>query len=218
MVFHSILFNQEQVSLVKEAPAFFNDLNLVQVVDAAISEKQEYDLRPFFYTLLNSVEAVLYRQEVFRDLENTAIHGHITSFAHAMHEMRESLLKAQKYFHKYQQERLFLDAVKFYCEAVHTLAVNLLQDDICSGGLLAFREYVAKYIKSVSFTNLLSETLNLLSDLSKVKYRVLVKELRIQVLPFEEEPDYSHEVERLFEKFRQGEVKDYRQKFPDIPE
>ena len=56
MTFHSILFERPEDSIKEEtlqAPDFFVDLNLDQIIDAITAGKQEYNLKPFFYTSLN---------------------------------------------------------------------------------------------------------------------------------------------------------------------
>ena len=76
MVFHSILFETTVDSTrieTLEAPVFFVDLNLDQVIDAITAGKEEYNLKPFFYTSLNDTDAIKYRQEIARDLENTVL-------------------------------------------------------------------------------------------------------------------------------------------------
>lgn len=69
--FHSILFERPEDSIAAEeveVPAFFVDLNLDQIIDAIVAHKQEYNLKPFFYTALRDVEAIEYRYEIMRDL------------------------------------------------------------------------------------------------------------------------------------------------------
>ncbi len=71
MFFRSILFanGADLAAETAREPGFFADLNLDQAVATITSDKDEYDLKPFFYIPLNSVDAVNYRQEIFRDLE-----------------------------------------------------------------------------------------------------------------------------------------------------
>ena len=54
------------------------------------------------------------------------------------------------------------------------------------------------------------ETKKLIDDLSSVKYCVFTKGNAVTVRKYEAELDYSTEVERTFEKFKLGMVKDYR--------
>jgi len=102
MTFHSILFGTIEDSIIKEtleAPPFFADLNLDQIIDAIIVGKQEYNLKPFFYTSLNDIGAIEYRHEIMRDLENKIVFEHIKSFAQKMREMREHLFQANKLYY-----------------------------------------------------------------------------------------------------------------------
>ncbi len=221
MTFHSILFERTQDSIKKEtleAPDFFVDLNLDQVIDAITAGRQEYNLKPFFYTSLNDIDAITYRHEILRDLENTILFEHIKSFAQKMRVMREYLAQADKLYYKYQKERWFVDAVEIYCDAVTCLVHDLSLVDVQSRGFLAFREYVTDYANSGRFTSLLAETKKLKADLSTVKYCLLIKGNGIKVRKYEAEIDYSAEVEETFAKFKQGAGKDYRVKFRNWPD
>ena len=73
MIFQSILFDRAEDNMKKEtieSPAFFVDLNLDQVINAITAGKQEYNLKPFFYTSLKDRATIKYRQEIARDFEN----------------------------------------------------------------------------------------------------------------------------------------------------
>jgi DNA mismatch repair protein MutS len=73
MVSHSILFERAEDSKrteTLEAPVFCVDVNLDQIIDAVTAGKQEYNLKPFYYTSLTDIDAITYRHEVFRDIEN----------------------------------------------------------------------------------------------------------------------------------------------------
>jgi len=217
MTFQSILF-KNKLTLAIGAPAFFVDLNLDQVIDTITSGKEEYNLKPFFYTSLTDIDTIIYRQEIMRDMENTILYNYIESFAHNMREMRMSLSKADKCSYKYQKERLFLDAVEVYCDTINTMAYNLSLVNVKSPGFLSFNEYLTNYTKLIQFTSLLAETKKLITDLSSLKYCVLTKDLRVQVRHCQSEMDYSAEVEHTFEKFKQEPVKDYRVSFSNLPE
>ena len=217
MTFHSILFERTEDSIKKEtleAPVFFVDLNLDQIIDAITAGRQEYNLKPFFYTSLNDIEAIKYRHEIFQDLENKTLFEGIKSFAQKMHTMRIHLSLVDKLYYKFHKEGWFLDTVEIYCDAVNCLVHDLTLVDSKSRGFLAFREYLTDYTNSRLFTSLLAETKKLKADLSAVKYCLLIKGNGIKVRKYESEIDYSPEVEKTFEKFKQGAVKDYRAKLP----
>jgi DNA mismatch repair protein MutS len=221
MTFQSILFEnaEERVKAeAREAPAFFGDLNLDQIVDTITAGKQEYDLPPFFYTPLNTLDAILYRQDIMRDLEQQTLFEQLQAFAQKLRSMREHLTQAGKLYYKYQKERWFLDAVELYCDAVTGLAHDLSHAQVQSRGLLAFREYLTDYAHADRFTSLRAETKQLKADLAAVHYCVQVSGNRVRVRKYADEQDYSAEVLKTFEKFKQGAVKDYRVKLSSWPD
>jgi len=216
MVFHSILFERAEDSLKQEpfeAPSFFVDLNLDQIIDGITANKQEYNLKPFFYTPLKTIAAIKYRQEIMRDFENQVLLENIKSFADKMRTIRVRLALIDKLSYKYNKEGCFLDAVEIYCDAINCLVHDLTLAELISCGMLAFREYMTNYYQSDRFNNLQAETTKLKSDLSSIKYCLLIKGNRVKVRKYEGEIDYSLEVEKTFERFKQGAVNDYRLTF-----
>jgi DNA mismatch repair protein MutS len=194
-------------------PAFVTDLHLDQVIEAITAGKEEYDLKPFYQTLLHERDAIQYRQEVFRDLEHGSLLESITSFAQKMRTMREHLAQAGKLYYPLQKQRWFLDAVTLYCDAVNQLLHDLLIPEVHSRGLLSIRDYLARYTESTAFKSLAVETEQIKFTLSSIRYSLHIKENSITVGKSGAEADYSAVVEKTFEKFKQGGVKDYRVKF-----
>ena len=221
MTFHSILSERTadgRAEETPEAPECFVDLNLDQIINAITLGKQEYNLKPFYYTPLRDTDAIAYRHEAMRDLESKPLFESITLFAHRMRAMRERLTQAGKLHYKYQRESWFLDAVETYCDAVNCLADDLSRADLKSRGFLAFRAYMGDYIASDRFTALLAETKKLKVDLSTVRYCILINGNAVKVRKYASESDYSVAVEQTFAKFKQGAVTDYTVKLPTWPD
>jgi hypothetical protein len=182
------------------------------VIEAITKGRQEYDLKPFFYTPLKDLNTINYRQEIARDLEKDTLSKNIRSFAQKMSAMRRYLAFVDKLDFKYHKEGWFLETVDMYCDAVNGLAHDLSPLDIKSRGLLAFREYLTNYANSAGFKSLLAETKKVKTDLSTINYCVIIKDSTVKVRKYALETDYSIEVEKTFEKFKQGTVKDYKVK------
>ncbi len=219
MPFHSILFDgpaHGTGALQRAEPAFFTDLNLDQVIGSITLGRAEYDLAPFFYTALRSVEAVAYRHEILRDFEDTAIFGSIGSFAKNMRAMRAHLSQAAELHYQLQKQRWFLDALAIYCDAVAGLVRDLSLAGLRSRGLCAFRDYIAAYAQSDGFTALADETRKLEGQLAGIRYCLDIKGNRVKVSRHDAEADYGADVAATFEKFKQGAVKDYTAKFLDL--
>ncbi|GAB3366154.1 MULTISPECIES: MutS-related protein [Amycolatopsis] len=199
-------------------PAFFGDLNLGQAVSAVTAGRAEYDLGLFFSAPLHEAPAVEYRHEVFRDLQRDDVREVVEEFAERMRRMRERLALAGKIHYPRQKQRWFLDAVDVYCGAVAALREGLDRVEIRSRGLRSIHEHVAGYLAAQPFHALLADTRDLQEQLARIKYRVHVQGARVKVSRFDDDADYSSEVEKTFAKFKQGAVKDYFVRFSEPPE
>jgi len=216
--FSSVLFGSPSPEISRADPPFFSDLNLDQVFTAVTAGRDSYGLGPFFRVPLHDIDAVAYRHEVFRDLENEAVAGAITEFARQMRVMRERLEQARKLHHRYQKERWFLDAVATYRTAVSVLATALGEVHLTSRALDAFRDYLVGYAGSAAFTGLDTDVDWVAGAIGDVRYCVTIKGNRVTVARYEGEPDYSAQVVATFAKFARGGVKDYHGKFRNWPD
>ncbi|HTV54361.1 MAG TPA: DNA mismatch repair protein MutS [Terriglobia bacterium] len=215
MCFHSILFRQpDDLAKVEaqttEQPDFFRDLNLDQIVESITQDWKDYELTPFYYTPLNNLDGIAYRQEVIRDLEDKALMEAVKSFSGRMRAMRERLDELKKLAdYKRCMERRFMGAVEIYCEAVESLLESLSMAALNSRGLRGFRNYLTEYVASSFFRKMVAELGKLKSDLSTLRYSLLLKDGAVTVRPYNSEGDYSAAVEETFERFRRGKRNTY---------
>ena len=227
MAVHSILFVGEAIpGDIGESPepVFFTNLNLDQIVASVTAGKDEYALRPFFYSPVKELDAVSYRQEVFQDLERPAVYELVAAFARqtlvAKFAYRTQEMQKEQgldYGH-YHRARWFLNAIEEYCDAVAALAAGLAEVTVGSRGLLGLRDYLERYVGSAAFSELQAETRRLEHALDAVKYCIVVKGGRVTVGRYSDEVDYSEQVRQTFERFQQGAVTDYRDVQPDWKE
>ncbi len=196
----------------------FHDLHIEQIIAAVTAGRAQYRLEEFLARPLRSADDISYRQEVMRDFENQTLFEQLAQFAERMRSVRDHLTLSDKLYYQPQKDAWRLDAIAAYCEAVAMLAEDLSAADLQSSGLSAFRAYLTKYVRSAAFAGLDEDTRALQRKLASVRYSVLIRQGALDVRRFEDEPDYSAEVEQTFEKFKQGEVKDYRTKFDEFTE
>jgi DNA mismatch repair protein MutS len=214
----SILSSSPVAAGEQPEPPFFRDLNLDQVYAGMTAGREQYDLAPFFRVPLRDPDAVRYRHEVLRDLENPDTAGAVIGFAERMRAVRDSLARARKLRYRYQKESWFLGAAGGYCTAVSALAAALGQAELASRGFTAFREYLAGYAGSAAFAGLAGEAAEVAGALDGVTYCVNIRGPRVTVTRYEAEADFSADVVATFAKFARGAVKDYRATFGNWPE
>jgi len=219
--FQSILFDESVAAdrpEVEAEPEYFADLNLDQLLSAILAGWEEYDLAPFFYKHLEDEEAIRYRQAIFRDLERPAVFKSITAFAQAMRAMRRSLEQATALRYPYQREIWLVDTAELYANAVRSLAAQLAGLELDSSGLRSFRHYLEAYVHLPSFDSLVAETQQIKEGFSAVTYTIQISGARCTVARYEGEADYSADVLRTFDRFKQGAAKDYRVGFREPAE
>lgn len=216
MLFTSILFTGTQNNKLidqSEMPLFFEDLNLDQVFRAILKKKAEYQLEPFFFASLSEISQITYRQDIFRDFENTNLLKIIKIFAQKMIVLRRYMELLTKLYYKHHITGWFLEAVLVYCEAIQTLTQDLAEIKTNSAGFQNFLIYTNNYLSSENFKTLNSDSDTLKKALKKINYCVIIKDAQVQVRRYKNEIDYSKVVEKTFEKFKQRDVKNYKAEF-----
>ncbi len=211
--FHSILFLHDAEQTPQEQPEFFRDINLDQVVRTIVSDYEEFDLAPFFYSPLNDREGILYRQEVMRDLEDDGVMEAVVGFTERMRVALRYLHHSTELRYKQHREGWFLTSARNYCDTIERLAHELDELPLSSRGLRAFRDFLADYARSSAFTKLAADTKEVGEELAAIRYVIVIRGNRITVRNYDGEDDYSVTLEEIFRKFRRGEVKDYRRNF-----
>jgi DNA mismatch repair protein MutS len=214
--FQSVLFLGSDADIPmdgRSVPEIFPDLLLDQVVASITTGRDEYNLKPYFYSPLGSVEAVTYRHEVLQDLESQTVSDSIQSFAQSIRNMRSCLQQMEKLHYPRQKQSWFLDAIKIYCGAVRQLSRDLMHTSLGSQGCRSFRGFLASYIESKDFVVLTTDTEKLRADLKQITYSIHINGKRITANRYELAPDYGADVLETFEKFSQGAAKQYNFKF-----
>ena len=134
MGFQSILHIDEASEWPSTArePDCFPDLNLDQIVQAIVADYEEYDLMPFFRQIPGSLETVVYRQEVMRELEVPFIRDSIMAFSRELRKAREFLGYGKTLHNPDQRRKWQLDAAMRYCSAVGGLETALSSSALSS--------------------------------------------------------------------------------------
>lgn len=194
----------------EEDRSWARDLNLDQIVAAVAGDREERDLiTSVLFRRLPDPGTVRYRQEVFRDLEDPALLDALQRFSGRMSEVRAHLRQLEEMRDRHQREGWFLDAAAVYCEAVASLAGHLASARPGSRALRDFRDYLMSYAASPGFTALAGDTRGRKDALGQIRYCIRVRGDRVEVSRYAGEEDYSAEVLKTFERFKQGAARSY---------
>ncbi len=202
-----------------EDPAYFHDLHLDDVVRAVTSGRDRYRLEPFLRARCPDTACIAYRQAVFRDLEDEPTAAAVRAFASGMEEVRRCLERLCKIHYVHEGGWWFLQAGLAYCNAVTGLRDGLGARPLRSMALLGLRQVLDDYTASASFRDLDRDAAAVANGLAAIRYRLRIAGPRVavgRVAP--DAPDYGAEVLATFERFRQGDGREYRFKFSERPE
>ncbi|MEM3379214.1 MAG: hypothetical protein QW397_00325 [Fervidicoccaceae archaeon] len=194
----SLLFLEENSLRDVAEPGFFRDL----LLDIAVNEiaRDDEDLRKLFYILLKRKEEILYRQEIFRDLENDEILSIIKNFQSKMKEILR-FRKYQEEQYEYQREGIFIENVETYCNAITELAEGLSRVSLASEGLRKFSKFIQLYVNSPGFNELKKKAQSISKKLTSLNFSITIKGDKVIVRKYEGEMEYTNEIRIAFRKF-----------------
>lgn len=201
MAFQSILFKDPKKGekLIGTPPDFFVDLGLNNVARELIKGFDEFNIESLFYTPLEQPDEIVYRQQVFADIENPELMRAIRVFSDRFRMVLAYINNDTLY--ELQRQGLFLKSVSVYCESLRDLAKALDSVEIRSEGLQALRDYLRNYLNTSEFNDLRTDVENTLSKITSVELCLTIKGGSISVSKCDGVADYSEEVGKVFERF-----------------
>lgn len=226
-MFYSVLFpTKEQCEQPRQTqiPTCFKDLNLDQIFAPILKAKKEFELEGFLYSSQTNTAVISYRQDVTRELEDDTLRTLLVNFSKTVYslekymmEIRTELSSKDSWSNNYLTRGRMLDYADRYCCAVSELREGLTGITLHSEGLRGFAEYLNDYCSSKAFTDLREHVKKLRDEFSTIQYCMLIKNGTIRVRKYEGQADHSQQILACFEKFRQGDVNDYRKKLSEEP-
>lgn len=212
MEFISILYasldGSQKHHLSIHEPACFSDLNLDKVVGAIIHGREEYDIKPCFYSPLEYQEDIYYRQGVIQDVANENLYSALMEYSSSMQKIRGIAGKKENRYYHYQHRRWELECILLYCQAVAALHDRLCALPLSSCGMTNFKNYLIRYVESDAFTRLSATALKIHHQIDTIRYSLKIKGDTISVCRYANEINYSDTVLNVFAKFKQRDVQD----------
>lgn len=208
----------------EEEPVFFKDLHLSGLIGQVAKVRNGADLSAYYYTMLSDPEVIRYRQGVLKELEDTEFNKAITNFTRLVFNVRgflksfhEMYLRPEKLSgHPLEQGKFLYSAVQ-YCSAIRDLVSYLSGKAPESEGFRRFAAFLKTFTASESYRKLSEDTFALREAMDKVDYCIQIRGNTIRVEKYAGQEDFSSSITALFEKFRQGEVQDYRHRLTNGP-
>lgn len=200
----SLLFAEEINELKKfneEEPVYFRDLYLDKVYSELNSSSENLNLKKYFYTTLDNIQDIHYRQNIFRELEDKELFQNILYFIEDIKLMKKYLKLVESFYFQEQKNIWFLYSAEIYCNSLKKLNLVLSKFEIKSAGFRKFRNYLIEYLRNPKFISLYNEIKTIKEGLLRVKFRVLIGNNSFSVHTFKEGKDYNKKINNIFQKF-----------------
>lgn len=215
--FQSVLFDKAPMVAPDEQappPPYFGDLHLDDIVTAVLPTREASETARVFYEPLRDVATITYRHDVFRDLEDPGLLDAVRAFGEQMTTVQRWVMHASKASYVTDRDRWLLRAAEGFAAAVGDLNERLTATQPKSTALSALRDYLVRYTATQDYMGLVADTKRVKAAIAGVRYRIRIHDAKVTVTRFREEPDFSTEVLKTFEKFRQhGAGKHYEWRF-----
>ena len=159
--------------------------------------------------LLPDKESVLYRQKIFKDLENTKTIQSVLVFSKNIQNILKIKSKAKKFHNRNNEKITLLDLCSLYVESIKSLYSDLSLCPLQSDGLIKFKNYLFHYLTSHHFTSLSEEAKALKNRFIKTKYILNIKGNIVSVYRYKNEESYLLDLNKTFNEIIDENSKSY---------
>lgn len=170
-----------------------------------------------FLAPLDAVEAIVYRQGMFRGLDHPQLRAAVEAFLQGMADRARRDSASAGAHSPYEGELWHLSAIVGYLDAVLTLRDRLatLVPELAQGSE-AWRlvtRHTDGYCRSEGFTRLRALTATVSGRMERLRYNMLISGSKVTIAPTDDEVSLADAVLETFERFRQGGATDHRTNF-----
>lgn len=223
-LFRSVSTNQERtvelvgnkmVAVIKENtvektyPAYFVDLDLDQVVTEILYE-EDPPLNPVFYELLPEQTDILYRQNLFKDLDHPVLYDSIVEFINAMNKVYRLMEYEEQANHPIQRDIYHIDAIILYQQNILKL-IPQLSEIAVSTGLRSMLRLFKEHTTTNAFLSQKTASSSLKQRMENIYYTLTMLPDKVLVQFEKKETDYYANLASAFGSDDTHEISFFKQ-------
>ena len=216
---NSILFiNEEKVNKYSYTDPLFNDLNLDDVIQEVVRKAKLFDIKDYFYMPLTIKDDILYRQEVFKDLEDSRVFDALNLFSYTMNrkmgELKESkTVKFNAYKNIFLKKKIedVLEILNQFLDTMKNLNYN-------SRAIKMMVDYIKCYLNSEKVKFVISDMALINEEMRKVKYRLAFEGGSIKISKDEDEKLIRDEISDVVSMYKVESPIQFSRDYGMLPE
>nr|MCR5330510.1 hypothetical protein [Lachnospiraceae bacterium] len=159
---------------------FYQDLNLVQVIDR-LAAGWGKTVRDFYSYLPGTQEDVEYRRAVYGDIKKDDVYGAFIRYTERMAEVERLRGEKDKVRMPIQKAVWQIREVSEYCGAYDELEQGLQRAELSSGGMKRFLEILKEIMDAGGYRDILGKTQALIGQISELRFLIRYDKDRISV-------------------------------------
>ena len=198
MKYNALFLNDEH--LINIEPVFFKDLKLDIIAKACFGNKDDSYLIPYFYTALNDKESIIYRQEVFKELEDekfkTNFRIFITKLIALKQQYDELIINNQ-----YCSRARLIKVMDEYILNLNELYNFLNESNLKAKAFLFLKEYIHEYLNSKFYLDFINDLKNIKEVFKTIKFSFVIDGSDIYVSKYDGDNDYSKRIKKVASLF-----------------
>jgi len=201
-----------------DTPLYFTDLNLDQIVDMIRGFCPEYDLKKYYYALLEDMDEIRFRQEVLKDFYNEEFLEAAKNFSRGLLNARHYTEYIFKSDNPVQKKRWKIDSAYAYITAVREFAEFMSKAEVTSKGMKELKAYLADKVSGSEFNEFADNTVKLMERMFAINFTLEIERNSITVKAGRTDEHYVERIGTLLEKDDMDSVGTYFQSpLLDVP-
>ncbi len=210
----SILSLNGTRSEAEEIAAFYQDLNLRQIIDR-LTAKWGKNIRKLYSFLPPTAEDEAYRRAVYGDIKNEEVYRALMSYTEDLEGVAELRAEKDKVSIPLQKAVWQIRETEAYCRCYEELESRLEKCVLSSVGMQAFLEILKEILDSSGYRELRERTEKLMKEIRELRFTLVYDKDRISVVPVETEG--SGRYEEMLRKEGGREIRQLQNPFRSNP-
>lgn len=179
MEYCSILDLRQDRRKEEARPAFFQDLNLDQIIERICEDWEE--VKDDYYYLPENQETEEYRRGIFADVKIPEVRSALEAFRDGMKARKKAAAQKEEVEENLQKQIWHIREVGYYCKGLQDLLEGLQKSCVASKGLKQMQEYLKEYLSTLDYMQMLQDLADLQQEYAGFRVLLTYEKDRFEV-------------------------------------
>ena len=214
----SLLFaNEENVNSYNRDSLVFKDLNLDNIIDEIVRYAKLFDIKDYFYKTLKTKDDVLYRHEVFKDLESQELFDLLNLFSYTLQRKLKDIDDSNKVKYDVYKKIKLKQKIEEYLSILSNFLEKISKLSYSSRAINNMVSYIKNYLDSEEVKFIINDMKIINEEMKNVKYRLYFYDGTIKIAKIEDEELLNEKIDSALDKYGCDEVIDFSRNYGSIP-